>query len=222
MYRNAVCEQSYPKESAPPSALITSGQPSGDSTPLLGVSACPHGKWIGCAYANKLALLVRSAAALGLTQNAAAAAPLVLRAHEGPVTQIAFSASGQWALSSSADRSAALWNVANGALALRVDRVLRNRDQSPTLNASASDASAAVAQQKRNVLQGGSNKPSKWNTSNSASAAGAAADLQRFSDEVRFAQFFYLDEFLLLASGNAFYLYKYLIDLSKSDIQRCG
>lgn len=225
IFRSAVCEQIYPKESAPPSELIASSRPLGESAPLLGVSMCPQGKLIGCAFANKLALIVRSAAAFGSTQTTSASGPLVLRGHEGAVTQIAFSASRQWALSSSADCTAALWNVTDGALALRVDRVLRNRDQNPTALTSAGSTrgstavAAAAASQKRSVLQGGSNKPSKWSNTGSA---GAASDLQRFSDAVRFAQFFYLDEFFLLASGNSFYLYKYLVDLSKSDIQRCA
>lgn len=224
-----MCEQSYPKDSAPPSELIASSRPAGESAPLLGVSMCPHAKLIGCAFANKLALIVRNAAALGLSERASAAAPLVLRGHEGAVTQIAFSASRQWALSSSADCSAALWSVSDGALALRVDRVLRSAPNQNANALSSADAAklgssalaAAAAAQKRSVLQGGSGtkKPSKWS---STSSGAAAADLQRFSDAVRFAQFFYFDEFFVLASGNAFYLYKYLVDMSKSDIQRCA
>lgn len=41
-----------------------------------------------------------------------------------------------------------------------------------------------------------------------------------FPKEVRCAQFYYMDKFLLLTSGNKIYLYKYLIDPTKSDVKR--
>lgn len=41
-----------------------------------------------------------------------------------------------------------------------------------------------------------------------------------FSKDVRCAQFYYVDKFILLVSGNSFYLYKYHIDPTREDIKR--
>ncbi|XP_064622428.1 WD repeat-containing protein 27-like [Lineus longissimus] len=41
-----------------------------------------------------------------------------------------------------------------------------------------------------------------------------------FTKELRHAQFYFMDKFIMLTSGNAFYLYKYHLDPSKSDIKR--
>ena len=44
-----------------------------------------------------------------------------------------------------------------------------------------------------------------------------------FIKEITNAQFYYLDKFLLLTSGNGLYLYKYYIDTTKpDDIKRCN
>ena len=45
-------------------------------------------------------------------------------------------------------------------------------------------------------------------------------DRKLFLAELRHAQFFYLDKFLLLASGNKLYLYSHFLDASKNDLQR--
>ncbi|XP_064602272.1 WD repeat-containing protein 27-like isoform X2 [Liolophura sinensis] len=41
-----------------------------------------------------------------------------------------------------------------------------------------------------------------------------------FSKDVRCAQFYYVDKFVLLVSGNSFYLYKYHLDSTREDIKR--
>ena len=41
-----------------------------------------------------------------------------------------------------------------------------------------------------------------------------------FSKPVVGAQFYFVDKFIILASGSSLYLYKYSIDSKKSDIQR--
>ncbi|ESO83374.1 hypothetical protein LOTGIDRAFT_169443 [Lottia gigantea] len=41
-----------------------------------------------------------------------------------------------------------------------------------------------------------------------------------FSKEIRQAQFYYMDKFILLISGNTFYMYKYFLDQTKDDIKR--
>ena len=38
-----------------------------------------------------------------------------------------------------------------------------------------------------------------------------------FSKEITEAQFFYIDKFFLIVSGNCLYLYKYCIDTEKPD-----
>lgn len=40
---------------------------------------------------------------------------------------------------------------------------------------------------------------------------------QPFKKDITFAQFYYLDKFILLTSGNSLYLYKYHIDTSTPD-----
>eukprot|EP00064_Thunnus_orientalis_P007410 superscaffoldBa00000821_g7430 len=42
-----------------------------------------------------------------------------------------------------------------------------------------------------------------------------------FSKPIRSAQFYYLDKFLLLASGHSLYLYLYNVDVTRDDIKRC-
>lgn len=42
-----------------------------------------------------------------------------------------------------------------------------------------------------------------------------------FSKPIRSAQFYYLDKFLLLASGPSLYLYLYNVDITRDDIKRC-
>jgi len=41
-----------------------------------------------------------------------------------------------------------------------------------------------------------------------------------YTKPVKFAQFYYVDKFLLLTCGNIFYLYKFHLDTRKSDIKR--
>lgn len=41
-----------------------------------------------------------------------------------------------------------------------------------------------------------------------------------FPKEVKFAQFYYMDKFVILTSGNTLYMYKYLLDPTKQDIKR--
>ncbi len=44
-----------------------------------------------------------------------------------------------------------------------------------------------------------------------------------FSGDISWAQFYYLDRFLLLATSNTLLLYKYHLDTSRSDdIKRCA
>ena len=43
-----------------------------------------------------------------------------------------------------------------------------------------------------------------------------------FTKEITDARFFFLDKFILLASGNALHLYKYHLDTAKrDDVRRC-
>ncbi|KAJ8045395.1 WD repeat-containing protein 27 [Holothuria leucospilota] len=41
-----------------------------------------------------------------------------------------------------------------------------------------------------------------------------------FSKEIKHAQFYYVDKFIILTSGNSFYLYKYNLDTSRDEIKR--
>ena len=41
-----------------------------------------------------------------------------------------------------------------------------------------------------------------------------------FNGAIKSAQFYYMDKFIILTSGNAFHLFKYHLDPSKSDIKR--
>ena len=45
-------------------------------------------------------------------------------------------------------------------------------------------------------------------------------DQKPFPAELRHAQFYYLDKFLLLASANKFFLYVHYLDAAKNDLQR--
>ena len=49
---------------------------------------------------------------------------------------------------------------------------------------------------------------------------GALQDNKAFNKPVKFAQFYYVDKFLLATCGHVFCLYKYHLDTRKSDIKR--
>ena len=45
-------------------------------------------------------------------------------------------------------------------------------------------------------------------------------DQQPFPSELRHAQFYYLDKFILIASANKLFLYVHFLDATKNDLQR--
>lgn len=45
-------------------------------------------------------------------------------------------------------------------------------------------------------------------------------DNRGYTKEIHFGQFYFMDKFILLCSGNSLYMYKYAIDLTKNDLQR--
>jgi WD40 repeat protein len=59
-----------------------------------------------------------------------------------------------------------------------------------------------------------------FTTTNQSPAKGKDASNTVYSKPVRWAQFYYVDRFIMLVSGDCFYLYKYHLDQTKSDIQR--
>ncbi|XP_064402909.1 WD repeat-containing protein 27-like isoform X2 [Halichondria panicea] len=96
--------------------------------------------------------------------------------HDNSVVSVGWSASGEWMISSSKDRTARVWSLSQKDPLLCLDRTTHNNR----------DTSASK-----------SNPP--------------------FSGDISWAQFYYLDRFLLLATSNTLLLYKYHLDTSRSD-----
>ena len=241
MNREPIFEQDYAMSSEPPDTLQCAIKVDPTTPcPIFSVSLCSHGKLIACGLSNKSALiftypdgLPRSALATshfntmqpsstapscvppsGAPSGAPSCAPapkckppIVLNGHNNAVREVHFSNNRDWVITSSLDASAGVWRVLDGALLLRVDRISRS------FGGTGSSGGQTVTGQ-----SGGQTLTGQSGGQNITGKSGQSA--ATFKGHVRFAQFFYLDEFFLLASGNSFFLYNFTIDSSKDDVKR--
>ena len=108
-----------------------------------------------------------------------------LLGHNASVTDVHFSNNSDLALTCADDRTARLWTI-------------EKREQNVTASRSAS-ASANNFNVGECVLV----------------LDGVEMGGKKFEQDVHFAQFYYVDEFMLLASGERLYLFDYDVDLTK-------
>ncbi|XP_049761745.1 WD repeat-containing protein 27 isoform X1 [Elephas maximus indicus] len=146
----------YPLESTLPGRLREQVAVAEAPTMVCCLQYSGDGQRLACGLANHL-LLVFDASLTGT--------PAAFSGHDGPVSTVSWSHSGEWLVSASPDRSLRLWS-AQGA----VHTVLLGKDVFP--------------------------KP------------------------IQFAQFYYIDAFILLSSGPEFHLLKYHVDTRRDEIKR--
>lgn len=115
-------------------------------------------------------------------------------AHNAPLYAASWSHDGNLVLTAAADRTARMWHVGSASTLLEFSHTQAQLSKLSALNA----APGAAAKQ-----------------SSAASAAGPA-----FTHDIRAAQFFHLDQFVLLASGNKLHLYRY--KLAEVGSSACG
>eukprot|EP00741_Cyanophora_paradoxa_P003060 tig00000663_g2971.t1 len=129
--------------------------------------------------------------------------------HDGPLLSCALSFDGARLLTASADCTARLWGVGDG----RAEPWLVFRDiavrPAPPRPAHAPAAPPAPAQ--RNAAGPAAAAAGPSPASSSSGPAGA------FKSAVRAAQFYYLDRFVLLASGPRVHLYAWRVDAEPAD-----
>ncbi|KAK2507166.1 hypothetical protein MC885_012844 [Smutsia gigantea] len=116
--------------------------------------------------------------------------------HDGAVSTVCWSQDGQWLLSTSQDRMLRVWSAGRAEPALCLD-----------------EQPGKEAQQPRALLVAASGSGLQ------RSARFLGKDV--FSKPIQYAQFYYIDAFILLSSGPEFHLLKYHIDTCKDDIKRC-
>ncbi|KAG1664713.1 hypothetical protein FOA52_006690 [Chlamydomonas sp. UWO 241] len=139
-------------------------------------------------------------------------------AHDGAVTSACWSHDGTMVLTASADRTARMWNAGFAQPLLEFSHVncqapiapsLKLPPISPSPGARGRSASAPI----------GSERPSPLALPRATQPADAAN--RPFAAEVRAAWFFYMDEFVIVASGPRLHLYRYkLLESADDDLER--
>jgi WD40 repeat protein len=129
----------------------------------------------------------------------------VLIGHDAAINSVRWSNSGLHVLTASSDKTAVVWDRATGEGILTLNQLAGNCGGSGGGGGKVGGGSSG------GKVGGGSGGGAKSESSHKKSA---------FSKEVRGAQFFYMDQFMLVAVGNQLCLYKFHLDPTKDDIRR--
>lgn len=163
--------------SQPPPGSVLKGTTSVDVRPtcINSIRFSPNGQHLLCALSNK------SAVALRMPLSTSDDSSAVFSGHNGAVTCASWSRDGQYIVTGSADRTAAVWIKGQSDALMEFNRIQGNLK---------------------------------------ADASGSHQPASEFGAEIRHAQFYYMDRFVLLACGNSLRMYACHLDSSKNDIQR--
>uniref|UniRef100_A0A2C9JMH7 Anaphase-promoting complex subunit 4 WD40 domain-containing protein n=1 Tax=Biomphalaria glabrata TaxID=6526 RepID=A0A2C9JMH7_BIOGL len=198
---NKSLKSEYDTSKGPPTEYHGTYQIDTQTTAVLSMRFSDDGERLGCALTNKFGLLIKS------PFKEDQSIPLI--GHNSTVNSVYFSNCSSYVLTASNDKSVCLWGKAGG------DPVMKLTHQRSSVKESMQDRSSVTkpsASLKRNPL-----------TTASASSSLSQLSLNDnapYSKELKNAQFFYVDKFILLTHGPDLYLYKYYITDEKDDIKR--
>ena len=153
--------------------------------------------------------------------------------HDGHVEKIHWSQDGQYLISSSADHTVKIWNNNKPDTVFTIRHPISNIKSKDDVSGNVGSKLGRGSGSMGNVSFHSSSSPSSSSSSvtslaySSAGSVGTSSKQVRapgqltFAHPIKEAKFFYLDKFILVATGARLVLYKYFIDQSiQDDIKR--
>lgn len=167
-------DRQYPTNSPAPSALKAMLEVAERPTQIRCMQISHDGKYLACGLGNRsVNVLKMPFSSKGTT----------FVGHNHVVNTVDWSKAGDYLLTSSEDKTAAVWARGHSEAIMTFSTV-------------------------------------DHNMSIDESKSGTFKSIPRFTKEIISAQFYYMDKFIILTSGNVLYLYKYHLNTAKEDIKR--
>eukprot|EP00775_Hariotina_reticulata_P012463 gene12463-12598_t len=166
---------------------------------------------------------------LPLTKNAGTGPTFC--GHKGPLTCVGWSHSGELVITASADRTARIWSCGSPTQLITLGT---EHHQSAAPLAGPASSHQAVKMSISGSCTGGSGNTTLGRPASSKPQAGGGKPHQqqqqkqlKFLSAITAAQFFHMDELVLLASGNSLHLYRYHLAAGPYDddirrLKSCG
>ncbi|XP_005094502.1 WD repeat-containing protein 27 [Aplysia californica] len=195
-------KEEYNSSKGPPVELCDSFDVDHQSVAVLNLRFADDGSALACSLSNKTALLMKSP----FSKHKCTA----LVGHNNVINSTFFNSTNSVIITASNDKSALLWDKTGGdpIMTLTHQKASKKEQQ---IKGSVSDAGSSSAARKKTNF-------TKPNDSAGLSAS-ASSENSLFRKEMKHAQFFYMDKFILLINGPQLFLYKYFVSPQRDEIK---
>lgn len=195
----------YDAQKGPPIDCCDNFQVDPDESAVFCLRFSNDGSNLGCALSNKCALTLKSPYSKHIST--------AFVGHNNIVNSVYWSSNNSYMLTASNDKAALVWNKTGGDPILSLTHQRGAVKEMTSNNTTSSLMSKLSTQQSNRKLQ-----PSELSSSRRQSLA--SKDNKPFTKEIKHAQFFYVDKFILLTHGPNLSLFKYHIAQIKDDIKK--
>ncbi|CAG5127848.1 unnamed protein product [Candidula unifasciata] len=200
-----VLKADYDTQKGPPIDCCDNFQVDAGGSAVLCLRFSNDGSNLGCALSNKCALTLKSAYSKHISTT--------FLGHNNIVNSIYWSSSTSYVLTASNDKTALLWNKTGG------EPLLSLTHQRGTVKEVNSNNTSSPLMRKLSTQQS-YRKYQSSELSTSRRQSLTSTDNKPFTKEIKHAQFFYVDKFILLTHGANLSLFKYHIAQNKDDIKK--
>ncbi|BFZ01532.1 hypothetical protein BsWGS_04571 [Bradybaena similaris] len=195
----------YDTQKGPPINCCDNFQADPDESAVFCLRFSNDGSNLGCALSNKCALTFKSPYSKHIST--------AFVGHNNIVNSVYWSSNNSYMLTASNDKAALLWNKTGGDPILSLTHQRGTVKETTSNNTTSSLMSKLSTQQSIRKLQ-------LSELSSSRRQSLTSTDNKPFAKEIKHAQFFYVDKFILLTHGPNLSLFKYHIAQIKDDIKK--
>lgn len=186
----------YDSTKGPANELCDTFEVDNSLTAVLNLRFSDDGGNLGCALSNKTGLSIKSPFSKHICTS--------FIGHNNQVNSVFWSNSNNFILTSSNDKTVALWDKSGGDALM----IMSHQRGSPK------------EKDKQNNVSTNSTLRSKSKSIGHGLSPVSSADNKQFVKEIKYAQFFYMDKFILMIHGGDLALFKYHISSEIDDLKR--
>lgn len=198
-----ILKAEYDTSKGPPSEHCDTFQVDHEGSAIFTLRFSDEGSDLACALSNKSALALKSPYSKHIST--------FFVGHNNLLNSVYWSSDAMYLLTASNDKTASVWNKTSG------DPILTLTHKRGTVKDLLSPKSSALALR---VSSSSGKKCQHSGSSSSGNKSLTPTENKPFDKEIKHAQFFYQDKFILVTHGPELSLYKYHITPDKDDIKR--